>query len=71
VRERRMSEEYWLKYGQKENGELTCVKMLSNSKPDKVFFYTENGEYKKVLNPEVVKLDKNLLDSLKNGGIFK
>ena len=66
-----MSEEYWLKYGEKENGELTCVRMLSNSKPSEDFFYTENGEHKKVLNASVIKIDKGALDSLKNGGDSK
>lgn len=64
-----MEEEYWLKCGFKENGELTCVRTVADSKPTEKFFYTENGEHKEVKNPNVVKLTKDIiekLDSLKD-----
>ena len=54
-----MNEEYWIKYGFKENGELICVRTLSNSKPNERFFYLEKGINKEVKNPKVVILTKN------------
>ncbi|MBW2966415.1 hypothetical protein KY342_04905 [Candidatus Woesearchaeota archaeon] len=59
-----MKEEYWIKYGFKEDGDLVCVKVISNSKPDENFFYTENGEHKEVRNPNVLKLTKELIEKL-------
>ena len=59
-----MDEEFWLKYGFKDNGELTCVRMLSNSKPDKNFFYTENLQHKAVKNSGVIKLTKEIIEKL-------
>jgi len=49
-------EEYWLKYGFKENGELVCVRTLSCNKPEKIFFYKNNENYVKVQNPNIIKL---------------
>jgi hypothetical protein len=63
-----MKEEYWLKCGFEENGELVCVRMISNSKPDKSFFYTVQGGYKEVKNPVVLKLTPEIIyDMSKNG----
>ena len=59
-----MKNEYWLKYGFKDNGELTCVRMLSSSIPDKSFFYIEDNETKEVMNTEVIKLTKEVIDQL-------
>ena len=59
-----MQEEYWLKYGFKENGELVCLRMLAESKPAGSFFYTENGGYKEVKNPNVVRITKEGLEQL-------
>ncbi len=59
-----MEEEYWLKCGFKENGELTCLRLLSHSKPNETFYYTENGEYKKVKNTIVIKLTKEFISPL-------
>ena len=59
-----MKEEYWLKYGFKEDGELTCVRAVADSKPTEKFFYTENGEHKEVKNPNIVKLTKEGIEKL-------
>ena len=59
-----MKEEYWLKFGFKENGELTCVRTISESKPTENFFYTENGEHKEVKNPNVIQLTKDIIEKL-------
>ncbi|GAF96553.1 unnamed protein product, partial [marine sediment metagenome] len=32
-----MEEEYWLKFGFKENGDLTCIRTISESKPTEKF----------------------------------
>ena len=61
-----MEEEYWLKYGFKENGELTCVRAIANSRPGEKFFYTENGGPKEVKDPNVVKLTKEVIEKLNN-----
>ena len=61
-----MEEEYWLKYGFKENGGLECVRVLADSKPSEKFFYTENGDPKEVKNPNVVKLTKEVIEQLNN-----
>lgn len=60
-----MQEEYWLKCGFKENGELTCVRMLSNNQPSEKFYYTEKGDCKEVKNSLVIKLTEDVLQSLK------
>lgn len=59
-----MEEEYWLKYGFKENGDLVCVRMVSGSKPSEKFFYTEDGNYKEVKNTNVVRLTKGVLEKI-------
>ncbi|MBW2983992.1 hypothetical protein KY361_02665 [Candidatus Woesearchaeota archaeon] len=59
-----MGEEFWLKYGFKENGELVCTRMIANSKPTEKFFYTEDGETREVKNPDVVKLTKEVIEKL-------
>ena len=61
-----MEEQYWLKYGFKENGELTCVRAIANSRPGEKFFYTEDGEYKEVKSPNAVKLTKEIIEKLNN-----
>jgi len=61
-----MEEEYWLKYGFKENGELVCLRTITNSKPSELFFYTENGEHKEVKNPNLVKLTKEVIEKINN-----
>jgi len=69
-----MEEEFWLKYGFKQNGELTCVRILSQSKPDEKFFYTENGKHEEVENPNVLKLTPEIIgkiNGLKNIGADK
>ena len=53
-----MEEEYWLKYGFKESGKLTCLRIIASSKPEEKFFYTENGEHKEVKSPNVIKITK-------------
>ncbi|MFH0876345.1 MAG: hypothetical protein V1859_10490 [archaeon] len=63
-----MNEEFWLKYGFKENGELTCVRTLANSKPSDKFFYTEEGTHKEVKNSSVIKITKNVLEKIKELG---
>jgi hypothetical protein len=57
-------EEYWLKYGFKENGELICVRVLSSIKPDKKFFYTDGNMHKEAQNPVVIKLTKENINKL-------
>jgi hypothetical protein len=37
----KIEEGYWIKYGYKEDGNLVCVRSISNTKPDENFFYTE------------------------------
>jgi len=59
-----MEEEYWIKYGFKENGELVCLRTIAGSKPAEMFFYTENGEHKEVKSPNVVKLTKGVIEKL-------
>ena len=61
-----MNEEYWLKYGYKENGELVCLRMLADSKPSEKFFYTEGGEHKEVMDPKVIKLNKEVIGKINN-----
>ncbi len=61
-----MKEEYWLKFGFKENGDLTCVRAISGLKPTENFFYTENGEHKEVINPNVMQLTKEVIEKLNN-----
>ena len=58
--------EYWLKCGYKENGELVCVRAITDSKPSEPFFYTENGEYKEVINPRVIKITKEVFENLED-----
>ena len=59
-----MNEGYWIKYGFKENGDLVCVRLISDSKPGDLFFYTENGKYKEVKNPNTIKLTKKVMEKL-------
>ncbi len=59
-------EEFWLKYGFKENGELVCVRTLSNGEPDKKFFYTDNGANKEMQNSDVIKLTKDNIKKMNN-----
>jgi len=59
-----MEEDYWLKYGFTENGELTCIRTISDSKPTDKFFYTEGGEHKEVKNPNVIKLTKEIIERM-------
>jgi hypothetical protein len=59
-----MEEEYWLKYGFKENGEVACVRLLSDKKPDEDFYYTEDGSYKEARNSHVIKLTPDVLEQL-------
>ena len=61
-----MKQEYWLKYGFKENGELICVRMLSNSEPEKNFFYTEAGEARAVKRTNVLKITPQALEKINN-----
>jgi hypothetical protein len=56
--------EYWLKYGFKENGNLVCVRTLSKTKPDNLFYYTENDETKEVKNSCVIKISKELINKV-------
>jgi hypothetical protein len=58
-------EEYWLKCGLKENGELVCVRTLSNKRPDKRFYYTEEGTHKEVQNSDVIRLSREAIDKLR------
>jgi len=57
--------EYWLKYGFKDNGDLVCVRTLSNTMPDKRFFYTEDSSHKEVKHSNVLKLTNELINDLK------
>lgn len=59
-----MEEEYWLKCGLKENGDLVCVRMISNTKPDDTFFYGEHGNYKQAQNTRVIKLTPAKLEKI-------
>ena len=59
-----MEEEYWLKCGFKENGELVCVRMIANSKPDETFFYNDGNKFKQVKNSQVVKLTKDVFEKI-------
>ena len=59
-----MEEEYWLKYGFKENGELVCTRTIANSKPTESFFYTEEEKHKEAKNTGIVKLTKNIIERL-------
>jgi len=61
-----MKEEYWLKYGFKENGELACVRTIANSKPAEKFFYTEEGQYKEAKGCNVIKLTEEMVEELNN-----
>ena len=61
-----MEEKYWLKYGFKENGDLVCLRMIADSKPDEKFFYTENGSHMEVKNTNVVELTKEVAEKLSN-----
>jgi hypothetical protein len=65
-----MNEEFWLKYGFKDNGEMTCVRILANSKPDEAFFYTDNEVCKPVKNSGVIKLTQEIIEKI-NGGKIK
>ncbi len=65
-----MKEEYWLKYGFKENGELTCVRTIATSKPTEKFFYTEEGQCKEAKNCNVVLLTGKTIEGLKNSSIM-
>ncbi|MBW2980516.1 hypothetical protein KY360_03805 [Candidatus Woesearchaeota archaeon] len=60
-----MEEEFWLKYGFKENGELICTRTIANSKPVEQFFYTEDEKHKEVKNAGVVKLTKEAIEKLR------
>lgn len=59
-----MKEDYWLKCGFKENGELVCIRMLSNTKPGKTFFYREGNENKEARNPNVIRLTSENINNL-------
>ncbi|MFA6424658.1 MAG: hypothetical protein WCW64_00565 [Phycisphaerae bacterium] len=59
-----MQDEYWLKYGYKENGELVFVRTLSESEPCKAFFYHDGNLCKEVKAPEVVKLTKEIIETI-------
>ena len=59
-----MKEEYWLKYGFKDNGDLTCVRTISGSEPTANFFYTEDGRHKEVKSPNVIKITKEIIEKL-------
>jgi len=59
-----MEEEFWLKYGFKENGELICTRTIANSKPTEKFFYTEDEKNKEAQKPGVVKLTKEIIEKL-------
>ena len=63
-----MDEEYWIKYGFKENGELVCLRSISGSRSDENFFYNDEGQHKKVRNPGVFKLTKEAIDALNRKG---
>jgi hypothetical protein len=59
-----MEEEFWLKYGFKENGDLTCIRTMSDSRPIEKFFYTENGTHIEAKSPNVVKLTKEVIERI-------
>jgi len=59
-----MEEEYWIKYGFKEDGDLVCVRAISDSKPSENFFYTEKGQCKEVKNPNAIKLTRDTMEKL-------
>jgi myo-inositol-hexaphosphate 3-phosphohydrolase len=59
-----MEEEFWLKYGFKENGDLTCIRTISNSKPDKKFFYTVDGNHKEAKETNVIKITKEVIEKI-------
>lgn len=59
--------EYWLKCGFKKNGDLVCVRTLSNAKPGEKFFYSEEDKAIVAENPKVVKLTKELFRKLLDG----
>ena len=61
-----MEEKYWLKYGFKENGDLVCLRIIADSKPDEKFFYTENGSHMEAKNTNVVELTKEVAEKLSN-----
>ncbi len=56
-----MEEDYWLKVGFKENGDLTCVRRIVEAKPVDNFCYEENGDMRAVKNPTVIKLTTELI----------
>jgi len=56
--------EYWLKCGFKKNGDLVCVRILSNSKPSEKFFYSEEDKTIAAENPKAIKLTKELFRKL-------
>jgi hypothetical protein len=64
-----MANEYWLKYGTTETGDLTCIRVLSESKPNEEFYYKDNGENKIAHNPKVIKITKELLKKITSGEI--
>ena len=66
-----MEEEYWLKYGFKENGDLVCLRMITDSKPDEKFFYTENGNHLEAKNTNVIKLTKEVVEKINNQEVDK
>jgi len=57
--------EYWLKYGFKENGDLVCVRTLSNREPEKLFFYQDEGTHKEVKKSNVIKLTREAISQFK------
>ncbi|MBW2992852.1 hypothetical protein KY345_06575 [Candidatus Woesearchaeota archaeon] len=56
-----MEEEYWIKCGFKENGELICTRLLANSRPSETFFYKDGSEHKEVRDPHIVKITRENL----------
>ncbi|MBU0627897.1 MAG: hypothetical protein KKC75_01800 [Nanoarchaeota archaeon] len=64
-----MNEEFWLKYGFKENGELACVRVLANSEPESSFFYMDGGCCKPVKDSRVIRLTKEVIGQLNGGKI--
>ncbi|MBN2542621.1 hypothetical protein JXI42_07110 [bacterium] len=59
-----MKEQYWLKCGYKENGELICVRTLSQLKPNRILYYKDNGKFKKALNTMILKLTADILQQV-------
>ncbi len=59
-------EEYWIKCGFKESGELICVRSISNAKPEDGFFYLDHGVHKEVIEPRVLRLSKEVLTKMTN-----